>query len=142
TDVRDNPHFLDLVINEPNGTKFDVTKNGFRDFLNFYVNAHGNNTLFSVFAGDKYRVTDRLRIDGGIRYERQNYFQVAENTSQFDLYGNPNTTYDIDTFGNNTYRQFNFTIDDFAGSVGANYQLKPDHLAIYGSFTRGFWMPV
>src|SRR5262249_36843197 len=58
-----------------------------------------------------------------------------------DLDGNPNTTYDIDTFGNNTYRQFNFTIDDFAGSVGANYQLKPDHLAIYGSFTRGFWMP-
>jgi len=96
-------------------------------------------------------VTDRLRIDGGIRYERQNYFQVNENSAttaptgvsypRVDLDGNPLTTYDNESFGNNTYRQFEFTIDDFAGSIGANYQLKPDHLALYGSFTRGFWMP-
>lgn len=140
-DVSDNPRFLDLVIHQPNGQTFDFTKNGFRDFLNFYVNAHGNNTLFSSFVADKIKVSDRLRIDAGLRYERQNYFQVAENTSNFDLDGNPATTYDIDTFGNNTFRQFNFTLDDFAGSVGANYQLRPDHLAVYGSFTRGFWMP-
>jgi iron complex outermembrane receptor protein len=141
TDVSDNPHFLDLVVHTPNGSTVDVTKNGFRQFLNFYVNAHGNNTLFSTFAADKIKVTDRLRIDAGLRYERQNYFQVAENTSSFDLDNNPVTTFDVETFGNNTFRQFEFTIDDFAGSVGANYQLKPDHLALYGSFTRGFWMP-
>ena len=141
TTVEDNPRFLDLVIHQPNGQTLDFTKNGFRDFLNFYVNAHGNNTLFSAFGADKIKITDRLRIDAGLRYERQNYFQVAENTSNFDLDGNPATTFDIDTFGNNTFRQFNFTIDDFAGSIGANYQLQPDHLALYGSFTRGFWMP-
>jgi len=151
TDVQDNPHFVDLNVIEPNGTVYNFTKNGFRNFLDFYANGHGNNTLFSVFGADKVKVTDRLRIDGGIRYERQNYFQVAENSAttapaglsfpRVDLDGNPLTTYDQESYGNNSYRQFEFTIDDFAGSIGANYQLKPDRLALYGSFTRGFWMP-
>ena len=97
--------------------------------------------MFSPVVSDQFNVTDRFRIDGAVRYELQNYFQTAENTSNVDLDGNLNTVYDIETFGNNTYRRFDFTLDDFAGSVGVNYQLKPNQLALYGSFNRGFLMP-
>ena len=96
---------------------------------------------FPYLPRTRFEVTDRFTIDAGIRYERQNYFQVAENTSSFDLDSDPVTTYDVETFGNNTFRQFEFTLDDYAGSIGGNYQLKQDHLAVYGSYTRGFWMP-
>jgi iron complex outermembrane receptor protein len=141
TDVRDNPRFVDLVIIQPNGQTLDVTKNGFRNFLGSYVNAHGNNTLFAIFGSDEIKVGDRTHVDLGLRYERQNYFQIAENSSTFDLDGDPRTTYDTENFGNNTFRQFEFTIDDYAATGGVNYQIQPDHLAVYGSFTHGFWMP-
>jgi outer membrane receptor protein involved in Fe transport len=140
-DIRGNPRYLDLVITTPSGEQVDYTKNGFRNFLSTFVNAHGNNTLVAIYGNDEILITDRLRIDVGLRYEHQNYFQVAENTSNFDLDGDPRTVYDIEQFGNQTFRQFDFNIDDIAYSAGFNYQLKPDQLAIYGSFTHGFWMP-
>jgi iron complex outermembrane receptor protein len=140
-DVRDNPRFLDLQVVQPDGTTLDVTKNGFRHFLSNYQNGDGSNSLFAFFASDEFKLTDLLRIDVGIRYERANYFQVSENTSTVDLDGDPRTLYDVELFGNNTFRQFDFDLDDWAYSFGANYQLVPDHWAIYGSFTRGFKLP-
>ena len=136
-DIRDNPRLLDMVVTSPNGEKLNVTLNGFRRFLSTYVNAHGNNTLVAIYGDDDWSVTDRFKLDFGLRYEHQNYFQVAENSSNVDLDGNSRTIYDIETFGNQTFRQFNFDIDDVAYSFGANYQLKPDHLALYGSYTHG-----
>lgn len=140
-DIRDNPRLLDMVVTTPTGENVNVTLNGFRRFLSTYVNAHGNNTLVALYGNDDWAITDRFRLDMGLRYEHQNYFQVAENSSNVDLDGNPKTIYDIETFGNQTFRQFNFDIDDVAYSFGANYQITPDHLAVYGSFTHGFWMP-
>ena len=139
--VQDNPNYLDLIIRQPNGEILEVTKNGFRNFLPFYVNAEGNNTLVALFGNDQIQISDRFRVDVGVRWERQNYFQIAENTSNVDLDGDPRTIYDVETFGNQTFRQFDFDLDDFAYSVGANYQLRPGQLALYGSFTHGFWMP-
>jgi iron complex outermembrane receptor protein len=141
TDIRDNPRFVDLVILRPDGTTFDVTKNGFRNFLGTYKNANGNNTLVAIFGSDEVKLSDLLRLDVGFRYEHQNYFQTAENVSTFDLDGNPQTTYNNEQFGNNTFRHFEFNIADVAYSAGLNYQLQPDHLAVYGSYTHGFWMP-
>ncbi len=140
-DIRDNPRLLDMVVTSPTGEKVNVTLNGFRRFLSTYVNAHGNNTLFALYGNDDWSITDRFRVDFGLRYEHQNYFQVAENSSNVDLDGNASTIYDIENFGNQTFRQFNFDIDDVAYSFGTNYQIKQDHLAVYGSYTHGFWMP-
>jgi iron complex outermembrane receptor protein len=141
TDIRDNPRFVDLVFIQPDGSILDVTKNGFLHFNLDYVNGDGNNTLIALFTSDEFKLTDRLRIDLGLRYERANYFQVAENIESIDLDQNPNTKYDIETWGNNTFRRFEFDIDDIAFSTGINYQINRDKLAVYGSFTRGFKMP-
>ncbi|MCI0414005.1 TonB-dependent receptor [bacterium] len=141
TDIQDNPRFLDMVITQPDGSTLDVTQNGIRQFLNTYVDGDGNNTLFAIFASDEVLVGERLRLDFAVRHERQDYFSVAENSSTFDLDGDPRTIYDKEAFGNNTFRQFEFDINNTAFSVGANYQIRPDTLAIYGSFTRGFRFP-
>jgi outer membrane receptor protein involved in Fe transport len=141
TDIQDNPRFVDMVVTQPDGSKLNVTLNGFRQFLNTYVDGDGNNTLFAIFASDEVKIGDRFRLDLAVRHERQNYFSVAENSSTFDLDGDPRTIYDKEVFGNNTFRQFEFEINDTAFSVGGNYQLRPDTLAIYGAFTRGFRFP-
>ncbi|MCI0446505.1 TonB-dependent receptor [bacterium] len=141
TDIQDNPRFLDLVVTQPDGSIHEVTQNGFRQFLNTYVNGRGNNTLFAIFGSDEVKIGDRFRLDLAIRYERQNYFSVAENSSTFDLDEDPDTTYDRVVYGNGVHRQFEFDIDDVAYSIGANYQIHPDTLALYGAFTRGFRLP-
>jgi outer membrane receptor protein involved in Fe transport len=84
---------------------------------------------------------DRFRLDLAIRYETQDYFSVAENSSTFDLDEDPATTFDRVVYGNQTFRQFEFSIDDVAYSIGGNYQIHPDTLAVYGAFTRGFRFP-
>lgn len=141
TDVRDNPRFLDVLLVQPDGSTLEATKNGFLSFLPFYVNAKGHNTLIAFFTSDEFKLTERLRIDLGIRYEHQDYFQDVENTSEIDLDGDPTTKYDIENFGNQTFRHFEFDLNDVAFSIGVNYQLHPKHFAIYGSFTRGFNFP-
>lgn len=141
TDIRDNPRFVDLVLIQPDGSVLDVTKNGFLHFLDFYLNGDGSNTLVALFTSDEFKLSDRLRVDLGLRYERANYFQVAENIEFIDLDQNPDTKYDIEIWGNNTFRHFDFDIDDIAFSTGINYQIYRDKLAAYASFTRGFKMP-
>lgn len=144
TDVRDNPRFLDLVLIQPDGTTLDVTKNGFLKFLSSsyqYLNGNGNSTLGALFSSDEFKLSERLRIDLGIRYELEHYSSSTENTATIDLDGDKRTQYDIESFGNQTFYQVHSNIDDLAFSTGINYQVSRKQLALYGSFTRGFQLP-
>ncbi|MCI0410151.1 MAG: hypothetical protein L0191_16605, partial [Acidobacteria bacterium] len=102
TDVRDNPRFLDVVVTPPGGTPINVTQNGFRNFNSSYSNGTGQATIISGVVGGEVQLTDRLRADLGVRVEFTDYVQNSENTAQFDLDGDPATTFDNMTFGNNT----------------------------------------
>ncbi len=135
-DVRDNPRFLDLVVN---GTD-SVTKNGFRNFLDNYVNGHGYASVFSAVIGGELQLTQRLRADLGVRGEYNNFVQSSENTTRVDLDGDSTTTYDNELFGNGSFRHFNREISDWSASVGLNYRLS-DQFALYGTGNRGYKMP-
>ena len=139
TDIRDNPRFVDLVVFDGPDT-IDVTKNGFRNFLSGYQNGTGQSTIFSGVAGAELALTDRLRADLGVRYEWDNYVQSSENVSARDLDGDSTTVYDVETFGNGSFRHFNRTIHDWAGSVGLNYAVNP-HLSVYVLGSRAHKMP-
>jgi iron complex outermembrane recepter protein len=93
-DARDNPRFLDLIITPPSGIPDSVTKNGFRNFLSTYSNGTGSVSIASGVLGGEIQLTDRLRADLGARVEYDYYQQNSENTSKFDIDGNPATTYD------------------------------------------------
>lgn len=141
TDVRDNPHFVDMVITNPQGNKIlDYTKNGFRNFLSNYANGDGQTTVISVFGSDEFKATDRLRIDVGARFEHDSFVQVSENTAKFDLDGNPQTLYDNETWGNQTFRQYDFGFDEWAFSGGINYSLN-NQMALFAQGGKGFKMP-
>jgi outer membrane receptor protein involved in Fe transport len=81
-----------------------------------------------------------LRADLGVRVEYNSFTQSSENTSNVDMDQNPATTYDIETFGNNSFRHFTRGITDWSSSVGLNYRLN-DRMSIYGSGARGYKMP-
>ena len=140
-DVRDNPRFLDLVVTPAGGgAPVNVTKNGFRNFLSNYVNGAGQTTVVSGVIGGEIQLTDRLRADIGLRGEYNNYVQSSENTSKVDLDGNVATTFDNETFGNNSFRHFSRGISDWSSSVGLNFRIN-DNVSVYGSGARGYKMP-
>ncbi len=135
-DARDNPRFLDLIIN---GTD-SVTKNGFRNFLSTYANGSGSVSIASGVVGGEVQLTERLRADLGVRVEYDYYQQNSENTSKFDIDLNPATTYDNETFGNGSFRHFTKNITDWAGSLGLNYRVN-QNWGLYASGARGYKMP-
>jgi outer membrane receptor protein involved in Fe transport len=140
-DVRDIPRFLDLVVTPAGGgAPVNVTQNGFRKFMSHYVNGSGQTTIISGLVGAEVQVTDQLRADLGVRVEYSDYVQNAENTSQFDLDGDPLTTYDDEKFGNNTFRHFNHSLSDWSASLGLNYRVN-DNVSVYAAGARGYKMP-
>ena len=139
TNVANNPSFLDLVVNS-GGKQIDVTKNGFRHFVSNYVNGSGQATILSGSLGGEFKLTDRLRADVGGRWESNNFVQSSENTSLVDLDGNPATTYDDESWGNNTFRHFDKTMHDWAGSLGLNFRLT-NQVALYALGSRSYKMP-
>ena len=141
TDVRDNPRVLDLVITDPAGNViFEPTRNGFRRFLDSYANGSGQTSIISFFGSAELQATDRLRIDLGGRFERNHFYQVSENNSTFDLDGNPATLVDNEVWGNGSFRQFDFTFNEWAANVGLNYSVT-DQISVYAQGTHGFKMP-
>jgi iron complex outermembrane receptor protein len=140
TDVADQTHFLDAVATPPGGAPDSITKNGFVNQLSAYTNGSGQTSVISGVLGGEIQLTDRLRADIGVRGEYDKFVQSSENTSTFDLDGNPATTYDIETFGNNSFRHFDRGISDWSGSLGLNFTLRPN-ISLYAAGARGFKMP-
>ena len=141
TDVRDNPRFLDVVVTPAGGgAPVNVTNNGFRRYISNYVNGNGNTTVVSGVVGGEVQLTERLRADMGVRAEYNTYVQNSENSTPVDLDGDPATTYDIESWGNGSFRHFNHNITDWSASLGLNYRIN-DKFSVYGSGARGYKMP-
>jgi len=142
TDVGNTTNFLDLVVTPPGGTPVNVTKNGFRHYLSNYVNGSGQATILSGVIGGDFVLLPRLRASAGVRWEWDNFVQGSENTSTVNLNGgNPATDpYLVETFGNGSFRHFNRSLSDWAGSLGLNFAVTPT-LALYASTSRGYKMP-
>lgn len=141
TDVRTQPHFVDVTVVDAAGNRTDVTKNGFRRYGSLFVNATGNVDVAAFFAGDQIQLNDRLRIDIGGRYESNKFRQTDENTANFDL-GDPTTPVDDAVGGGTgTFRRVSETFNEWALSAGANFLLN-DNVALWGRASRGYKMPI
>jgi outer membrane receptor protein involved in Fe transport len=162
-DVRDNPHFVDLQFPTANVvyhyrnrttaandsvtvplTNFSATQNGFRRYMSNYVNGEGQTTVFSGVAGGSFRLSEKLRADVGVRYESDAYVQTSQNTTTIPVNGDTLNALSIvnqDAWGApGSYRHFNETINDWAGSVGLNYTLS-DQTSVYALGSRAYKMP-
>lgn len=138
-DVRDNPYLVDLIVHTPTGD-VNYTQNGFRRFVSLYRNGTGSTTIFSGVIGGSFQILPKLRADLGFRYEWNDFVQDAENQSNIDLDGDPNTPYDNEQWGNKSFRHFNRSMDDWAISGGLNYTLN-DQIAFYAQASRAYKMP-
>ncbi|MFD1786516.1 TonB-dependent siderophore receptor [Sphingomonas floccifaciens] len=155
TDVRDNARRLDVVALNAAGQIVGYQTD--RGVLNYGTWGEGSNNLkfesISAYAQDELKLfDDRLRIDGGIRYEHFNVDRRFGNTVRTPIAGsgtydaNGNLLVDADNIIANNYISGGFdgtfgtqtkTWDKVAYTLGANF-LVTDRFAVYGRYATGF----
>jgi outer membrane receptor protein involved in Fe transport len=133
---------LDMTIVNEDGVTQQVTRNGFAQGSFFNVNASYDGKDYAFYAVDEFQVTDALRIDGGIRWQRHEVDGTLENnTSNPDVDGNPNTLYDNgDAQLDGTFRTIRYRGDKFSWTLGANYELSRE-LGFFARYSRGHNFP-
>jgi len=118
-----NARLINVTLN--NGVI--VSKNG-TDGNVFYApvaSYDGSNTAFYI--ANEWKVNDRIKIDGGVRRERQKLDATISNLTSADTDNNPLTVYNNNTSmpnGSNTALTRTDTANSF--TIGGNYKLAQD----------------
>ena len=127
-----NSHLMTAV---PNASLINVTldngvvvsKNG-TDGNVFYApvaSYDGNNT--AVFVSDEWKINERIKVDAGVRHERQRVSATISNLMSGDTDNNPLTVYNNGTSmpnGSNTFINRKDSANSF--TIGGNYKLSKD----------------
>lgn len=118
-----------------------VTRDGFvgTSFFSLRGDYDGQNT--AVFLADEWQINERLRLDGGIRYEWQQVDGTVHNTATVDLDGNPNTLYDNNTsISLPSTRRIDQDDKHFSWTLGLNFKLN-DSSSLFARANSGYKLP-
>lgn len=133
-DVNDRPNRLFL----PGVTD----ARGFTQYSFFNLIADYDAKAYAGFASDEWQVTEALRFDFGVRYDKQNTDALISNATNVDLDGNPATTYDVASqVGSNPFTARSVSFNNTGYSVGFNYELVPKRHALFGHYTDSAKLP-
>lgn len=141
-----NPQFLSSTLTTPYapGATFEVTgPDGLSNYGLTGGGYNGTQETISLFAGDSWEVTDKLTIEGGVRYEHIAYdivnLKQTNPATGFGLAGpdgNPLTLYDnaIGTAAPSLRTKRSFSFVNFTGSVAYDFT---NAFTAYARFTSG-----
>lgn len=133
TDVGDRPQrlFLPGVSDAAGFTRYS--------FLN--LRADYDARAWSLYAADEWSVNERLRVDFGVRYDRENVNAAISNgVPEVDLDGDPATTWDTAALAGTDRHFVDADFDHLSWSAGFNFGLR-DGQALFGHFTRSAKLP-
>ena len=96
---------------------------------------------YSIYASDEWSVTDALRLDFGVRYDREDIESTVREGAATNLDGNVLTPYDnaASVIGTAS-RRIDESFDNVAFSFGFNYEITVRH-AIFGHYTDSAKLP-
>lgn len=118
-----------------------ATRDGFVDTAFFALRGDYDGQNTAVFVADEWQINDRLRLDGGIRYEWQEVDGTVHDTATVDLDGNPNTLYDNKTSVSlPTTRRIDQNDHHFSWTLGLNYKLN-DTSSVFARANSGYKLP-
>jgi outer membrane receptor protein involved in Fe transport len=154
SEVRDNPERLDIVaLDAANNVVGYLTEDGLLNYGSFGEGiSRSESDSLSLYINDEFEVTERLRIDAGVRVERfelTEYEGISQSAlpvvGAFDASGN-----DVDNiiannfiaqFGGGAftgaYRRFDNEFTETAATLGGNFRVF-DNFTVYARYARGF----
>ena len=141
-EMRNRPRALDVLAFDPAGNVLgSVTENGFLNYVsNGDLGGRVDGRLWSVYVSDEWTLSERLRLDAGIRHQeaRQRGYALVRTVQNL---GNPQTLAD-DNVGGPSGRADNRSehLSGTAWTLGANYDFSPQ-FAGFARFTSSFRTP-
>ncbi|XRD86395.1 TonB-dependent receptor [Dyella acidisoli] len=137
-DTENNAKLLNLVAVNAAGTPIGMLTDG-GIYSNGYewAHAHGTSDTDAFYASDEWQVTDKLRIDAGVRWERVDTRGWTELSTNANL-GTPWSSSIIT--GNGQYASYDHSFHKLGWTVGANYQFS-DQQGVFARYTSTFRLP-
>jgi outer membrane receptor protein involved in Fe transport len=137
-DVRDNARLLDLVAVDAAGNVVGtVTDHGIYQYGYEWANANGQSTTTAFYLADEWQVTDRLRIDAGVRREEVHLTANVEERQTVNL-GTPATSQVLTGLGQ--FAHFDQTFSKVGWTLGGNWQFT-NHSGLFARYTPTFRLP-
>ena len=157
-EVADNPRMIQVGVAGQGGAFTGLTPgDGFAAYNSGFYNLKNHTTVGALYAGDSWKVSERLNVDLGARVDHnlsrgQNERPVQPGTvtngvvtgqavpAGYAAFTPTAQQSRAGLFGSGIYRTWNYTFGTWSASAGANYRLT-DHLAVYGRGSRGTRIP-
>lgn len=137
-DAKDNASLLDLVALDANGQVLQtLSDNGVWRYGYEWNNASGEQKSHAFYVSDEWQVNDKLRIDGGLRWEKASSSGWNEVRRSVD--GGTLATSQM-LSGSGLYVNHDLSSDDLGWSLGANWQFS-DSMGMFGRWTSAFRLP-
>ncbi|MDV7138416.1 TonB-dependent receptor [Maribacter sp. TH_r10] len=138
-----NPRMLQVTLENPGQPMIALSdSNGLSNYGGlFFDNARADVAQVAFFANDRCKLSDRLHIDIGLRYESMGHKGSKDQAVPFEREGgydgNPITDYDNGILMPSGERDsFDFKYDYLSYSTALNYAVN-DHTSIFGRFSSG-----
>lgn len=129
---------LDLVATDASGKALGtITDHGVYNYGYEWENASGTSTTHALYLADEWQIDDRLRLDGGFRWERVQTVGNTERAANVDL--GTFATSKIRT-GTGVFDFYDHSFSKTGWTLGANYQLEKN-AGVFGRWTKAFRLP-
>lgn len=126
TDVRSQASLLNLVAVDAAGKVVGYgSENGFTRYGNEFANGHGSETSSALYASDEWKITRKLRLDAGARWEKVELSTTTEGNKTVNLGVSPTPADRTVLTGNGIFTPANKSYDATTWTVGLNYQITP-----------------
>ncbi|MET4897798.1 TonB-dependent receptor [Sphingomonadaceae bacterium jetA1] len=140
-EVASRPRTLDLFAYDANGRILgSVTKDGVLRYSTTVLGGKSDINMYAFYGNDNWQVTDRLRIDAGIRHEKYAFRGYGLLQGQKDL-GDSTTLADDATryfTGGVKYNPYDISVTNW--TVGGDFDLT-DRIGFYGRISRESQVP-
>ncbi len=138
-----NPRMLQVTLENPGEPVIELSDaNGVSNYGGlFFVNARAKVSQVSTFINDRWKVSDAIHLDLGLRYEtikhKGNKDRFTPFTQNGGLDGNVNTAYDNGILAPTGEKDnFNYNYNYLSFSGGINFKID-DEAAIFSRFSQG-----
>jgi outer membrane receptor protein involved in Fe transport len=138
-DVEDNARLLNLVAVDKNGNVLgSVTQNGIYQNGYEWANSGGSQNSDAVYFSDEWKITDALRLDYGMRFEKVDFNGMNELSAPVNYGGSFANAQILN--GTGVFVPFNNSYDHVGGTVGLNYQFD-ERMGVFARWTPTFRLP-
>jgi outer membrane receptor protein involved in Fe transport len=118
-----------------------ATRDGFTSGASFLVDAYYKGRDYAFYAVDELQITDQLRLDGGVRWQRHEVdATVTTSDLTIDQDGNAATLYDNATPLFGAPRTIDYKDSKWSWTAGANYDITRQ-IGVFARYSRGHSFP-